>query len=146
MWKLFVGVGSVVEARAARPLVGADVVVAQGNEAGGHGSASSPPLLKLLPSIARALPSYKALNPTTKSLLLGAGGLSYGSHLAALIALGAHGAVYSTRFLLSPECTYSPTRNPSFYPRSTVRRKEAWLLTRREIRSIGQRASMDGES
>lgn len=125
MWKLFVGVGSVEEAKAAVELVGADVVVAQGkslahigsashivtgNEAGGHGSASSPPLLNLLPSIARALPAYKPLNPTSKPLLLGAGGLSSGAHLAALLSLGAHGAAYGTRFLLTPECTYSATR------------------------------------
>ncbi|KAJ9117629.1 hypothetical protein QFC22_004479 [Naganishia vaughanmartiniae] len=79
-------------------------------EAGGHGSSTSPPLLNLLPSISAALPSFTPLNPSTPPFLLGAGGLSSGAHLAALFTLGAHGAVYGTRFLLTPESTYSATR------------------------------------
>jgi nitronate monooxygenase len=125
MWKLFVGVGSVEEARVAVEDVGADVIVAQGeyrrnqsyrvltpssgSEAGGHGSGSSPPLLNLLPSVAAALSTFKPLN-RTPPVLLGAGGLSSGAHLASLLTLGAHGAVYGTRFLLTPESTYSATR------------------------------------
>ncbi|KAJ9092911.1 hypothetical protein QFC21_006623 [Naganishia friedmannii] len=110
-WKLFVGVGSVQEARVAVEKVGADVIVAQGCEAGGHGSSTSPPLLNLLPSISAALPSFSPLNPTSQPpSLLGAGGLSSGTHLAAILNLGAHGAVYGTRFLLTPESTYSDTR------------------------------------
>lgn len=81
-----------------------------GCEAGGHGSATAPPLLNLLPSIAKALPTFTPLDPATRPLLLGAGGLSTGAHLAALLALGAHGAVYGTRFLLTPESTYSASR------------------------------------
>lgn len=80
--------------------------------------------MNLVPSIAKALPSFTPLNPTTKPLLLGAGGLSSGHHLAALLALGAHGAVYGTRFLLTPECTYSETRKAlliSANPGSTKR-------------------------
>lgn len=80
-----------------------------GCEAGGHGSSTSPPLLNLLPTIATALPTFKALNHTCP-ILLGAGGLSSGAHLASLLTLGAHGAVYGTRFLLTPESTYSATR------------------------------------
>ncbi|GHJ84939.1 hypothetical protein NliqN6_1341 [Naganishia liquefaciens] len=110
MWKLFVGVGSVEEAKAAVELVGADVIVAQGCEAGGHGSATAPPLLNLLSSIVKALPTFIPLDPATRPLVLGAGGLSSGDHLAALLALGADGAVYGTRFLFTPESTYSATR------------------------------------
>lgn len=43
-------------------------------------------------------------------IILGAGGLSTGSDLAAVLAHGAQGAVYGTRFLLTPESTYSEIR------------------------------------
>lgn len=134
-WRLFVGVGSEQEARVAVEQVGADVVVAQGEwvhissmlicaesdalgrfclftgiEAGGHGNGSSPPLSTLLPHIARLLPTYRPLDENTKPLLLGAGGLSSGSHVISCLALGAVGAVYGTRFLLTPESCYPEPR------------------------------------
>lgn len=130
-WKLFVGVGSEEEARHAVEMVGADVVVAQGPsfrsslvldhtfstesslsfpgiEAGGHGNRSSPPLSTLLPVIAKSLPTYKPLFPSTRPLLLGAGGLSTGSHLTSLLSLGADGAVFGTRFLATEESLFGP--------------------------------------
>lgn len=79
-----------------------------GNEAGGHGLGASPPLMTVLPETLRLLPSLKALNPAgAMPPVIGAGGLSIGSHLAALTALGAAGAVYGTRFLLTPEAQYT---------------------------------------
>ena len=39
--------------------------------------------------------------------VLAAGGMAHGGHLASLLALGASGAVFGTRFLLSPESLYS---------------------------------------
>jgi nitronate monooxygenase len=136
MWSLFVGVGSEQEARVAVEQVGADVVVAQGKyvefiefngprliariafptgilsgiEAGGHGNGSSPPLSTLLPHIARLLPTYQPLKREVRPLVLGAGGLSAGSHLVSCLALGAVGAVYGTRFLLTPESCYPEPR------------------------------------
>jgi len=45
--------------------------------------------------------------PPAGPLLLAAGGLSSGAHVASLLALGASGVVLGTRFLLSPESLYT---------------------------------------
>ena len=39
--------------------------------------------------------------------VLAAGGMAHGGHLASILALGASGAVFGTRFVLSPESLYS---------------------------------------
>jgi NAD(P)H-dependent flavin oxidoreductase YrpB (nitropropane dioxygenase family) len=67
----------------------------------GHGSASSPPVLNLVPQILSALP------PIGAPPVLAAGGLSNGAHLAAFLTLGAAGAVVGTRFLFAQESIYS---------------------------------------
>lgn len=72
-----------------------------GIESGGHGSASAPPVLNLLPQILSALP------PSEAPPVLAAGGLSSGAHLAAFLTLGAAGAVVGTRFLVAEESQYS---------------------------------------
>ncbi|TFK26161.1 NPD-domain-containing protein, partial [Coprinopsis marcescibilis] len=97
---LFIQVGSVREAEYAANILKADVVVAQGKEAGGHGSAQGLSLLTLLPSI------LAALSPSGTPVLA-AGGLATGSHMASLLALGASGIVLGTRYLLAPESLYS---------------------------------------
>ncbi|KAG6856658.1 hypothetical protein H0H87_002035 [Tephrocybe sp. NHM501043] len=78
----------------------ADVIVAQGIEAGGHGSGSAPPLLTLLSEILAAVPQKDG------PPIVGAGGIVNGSQIASLLALGTSGAVLGTRFLLSPESLY----------------------------------------
>lgn len=81
-----------------------DILVAQGIEAGGHGTALALPLLSLLPSIQRA---WSLLPPGPPlPLLVGAGGLATGSQLAAILPW-AEGAVFGTTFLPTPECLYS---------------------------------------
>jgi len=72
----------------------------RGIEAGGHGSNSATPLTSLVPSFLSALASED-------TPILAAGGLANGAHLASMLALGASGAVYGTRFLLSEESLYS---------------------------------------
>ncbi|KIP05489.1 hypothetical protein PHLGIDRAFT_149997 [Phlebiopsis gigantea 11061_1 CR5-6] len=96
---LFTLVNSVDEAVAAKgwPL---DVIVAQGIEGGGHGGNYAPPTFSLVSSI---LPLLSPGDP----LLLAAGGLANGAQAAALLALGVAGAVFGTRFLLTPESTYT---------------------------------------
>ncbi|KAG6849924.1 hypothetical protein H0H93_003635 [Arthromyces matolae] len=76
-----------------------DVIVAQGVEAGGHGSSEAPPLLTLFPAVKRALPDGP--------LIVAAGGISTGEQIAALLTLGADGVVLGTRFLFTHECIYS---------------------------------------
>ncbi|KAH9004654.1 2-nitropropane dioxygenase [Lactarius hatsudake] len=98
---IFVQVNSVDEALHAAQTWKVDVLVAQGIESGGHGSASSPPVLNLVPQIVSALPPFGA------PPVLAAGGLSDGAHLAAFLTLGAAGAVVGTRFLFAQESLYS---------------------------------------
>ena len=83
--------GEVPEAlRAAE--AGADVLVAQGTEAGGHvGWMASLPLLPMMAKAVAPLP------------VLCAGGIADGRGLAAALALGAEGVLLGTRFMATPE-------------------------------------------
>lgn len=76
---------------------GADVIVAQGTEAGGHGQAR--PLFTLLPEIADACPDVP---------VLAAGGIADGRGFAAALALGAEGVLVGTRFYASQEALGHP--------------------------------------
>ena len=71
---------------------GADVIVAQGNEGGGHvGGMSTLPLVPQVVDVVNAVP------------VLAAGGIADGRGLAAAMMLGAQGALFGTRFLATPE-------------------------------------------
>ncbi|MCZ6557018.1 MAG: nitronate monooxygenase family protein [SAR324 cluster bacterium] len=71
---------------------GADVIVAQGTEGGGHvGWMASLPLLPMV---------VDAVNPLP---VLAAGGIADGRGLAAALALGAQGVLLGTRFLATEE-------------------------------------------
>lgn len=72
--------------------VGADIIVAQGSEAGGHGANRA--TLPLVPAV------VDAVAPTP---VLAAGGIADGRGLAAALMLGAHGALIGTRFYASVE-------------------------------------------
>jgi nitronate monooxygenase len=89
---VFVSVGSVDEAARAAA-AGADVVVAQGWEAGGHvrGTVTT---LALVPRV------VDAVDPVP---VVAAGGIADGRGLAAVLMLGAAGAWIGTRFLAAPE-------------------------------------------
>jgi nitronate monooxygenase len=77
---------------------GADVIVAQGTEAGGHGGRRC--TLPFVPAVA----DLAAPTP-----VLAAGGIADGRGVAAALALGAAGALLGTRFLATPEALGSPT-------------------------------------
>ena len=76
--------------------VGADVVVAQGAEAGGHGALRG--ALTFVPEVADYLAEHA---PGT--LLLAAGGIGDGRGLAASLVLGADGVLVGTRLWASSE-------------------------------------------
>jgi NAD(P)H-dependent flavin oxidoreductase YrpB (nitropropane dioxygenase family) len=83
---------------------GADVVVAQGTEGGGHvGVMATLPLARMF---VRALPNVP---------VLAAGGIADGAGIAAAIVLGADGALLGTRFLATPEAPF-----PDGYKRAIV--------------------------
>jgi nitronate monooxygenase len=75
---------------------GADVIVAQGSEAGGHGARRA--TMTLVPEIA----DYLA-RKSPETLLCAAGGVADGRGLAAALALGADGVVVGTRFWAAEE-------------------------------------------
>lgn len=71
---------------------GADVIVAQGTEGGGHvGAMSTLPLVPQVVDVVNGVP------------VLAAGGIADGRGLAAALMLGAQGALFGTRFLATPE-------------------------------------------
>lgn len=90
--------GSVEEAVAAQR-AGADAVIAQGVEAGGHGHGELPAL--------ELLEHTRAALPTGFPVLL-AGGIAEPEDVSRALAAGAAAAVAGTRFLLSDECPAHP--------------------------------------
>lgn len=93
--KLICQVQTIEHARAAVD-VGADVIVAQGAEAGGHGLLRA--TFTLVPEVADYLAKVA---PAT--LLVAAGGVADGRGLAAALMLGADGALVGSRFWASSE-------------------------------------------
>ncbi len=72
---------------------GADIVVAQGSEAGGHGASRG--TFALVPAVVDAVGD--------KAVVVAAGGVADGRGLAAALMLGAQGVVVGTRFYASQE-------------------------------------------
>jgi nitronate monooxygenase len=95
--RIFWQCGSALEAAAAMR-AGADAIIAQGFEAGGHvrGTVTT---LALIPEVRDAIGDLP---------ILAAGGFADGRGLAAALALGADGAVFGTRFLASHEAAAHP--------------------------------------
>jgi enoyl-[acyl-carrier protein] reductase II len=90
--KVVVMIGKVRHAIKAEA-AGADVVAAQGTEAGGHTGEIG--TLALVPQVVDAV----------RIPVLAAGGIADGRGIAAALALGAQGAVVGTRFIATPEAT-----------------------------------------
>jgi nitronate monooxygenase len=94
--RLVVQVTDLDEARRALD-VGADVIVAQGSEAGGHGGRRATlPFVPAVVDLAGSTP------------VLAAGGIADGRGLAAALVLGATGALVGTRFQASREALVDP--------------------------------------
>ena len=89
-------VGTVTEALRAKA-AGADVIVAQGTEGGGHVGWMA--TMAVLPMIVDAVGSTP---------VIAAGGIADGRGLAAALALGAQGALLGTRFLATKESPLHP--------------------------------------
>ena len=94
--KLICQVQDLEGARLARE-AGADLIVAQGTEAGGHGGTRA--TLPLVPAV------IDAVAPTP---VVAAGGIADGRGLAAALMLGAEGALIGTRFYASTEALGHP--------------------------------------
>jgi nitronate monooxygenase len=94
--RLVIQVTGLDEAREALDL-GADVIVAQGGEAGGHGGGRA--TLPFVPIVA------DLAGPTP---VLAAGGIADGRGIAAALSLGAAGVLLGTRFQASAEALVDP--------------------------------------
>jgi len=81
---------------------GADIIVAQGGEAGGHGSTRRG-TLALVPAVVDLVASSGS-----EALVVAAGGIADGRGLAAALMLGASGVLIGTRFYASDECIGAP--------------------------------------
>jgi nitronate monooxygenase len=95
---LILQVTSLDEAREAVDL-GADLIVAQGTEAGGHGARRGRSTLPFVPAV------VDLVAPTP---VLAAGGIADGRGLAAALVLGAAGALIGTRFQATQEARVDP--------------------------------------
>lgn len=97
--RLIVQVTDLEEARRAID-VGADVIVAQGTESGGHGGRhgrSTLPFVPVVVDLAAPVP------------VLAAGGIADGRGVAAALVLGAAGALVGTRFQATTEALVDPS-------------------------------------
>jgi nitronate monooxygenase len=74
--------------------VGADVIVAQGIDAGGHGAAEGASIISLVPELRTVFP---------RTPILAAGGIGDARGVLAALSLGADGVVMGTRFAASAE-------------------------------------------
>lgn len=86
-----------VEMARAAVAAGADMVVAQGAEAGGHGAVRA--TLPLVPAVVDAVAPVP---------VIAAGGIADGRGVAAALVLGAQGALLGTRFYASAEALGNP--------------------------------------
>ncbi|KAJ4396035.1 hypothetical protein N0V93_000251 [Gnomoniopsis smithogilvyi] len=101
-FKVFVQVGTVAAAREAAQ-DGADVIVAQGIDAGGHQYASGAGVISLVPEVRLMLEDEFAGKQTA---LVAAGGIAHENAVVGAIALGADGVVMGTKFLPSKESVW----------------------------------------
>ncbi|MDO8616839.1 MAG: nitronate monooxygenase [Dehalococcoidia bacterium] len=93
---------------------GADIVAAQGTEAGGHtGEVGG---IALVPAVVDAV----------SVPVIAAGGMADGRGLVAALALGAQGAVFGTRFIATPEAQAAP-----LYREAIVRADDAGTMRTR---------------
>jgi nitronate monooxygenase len=150
--RLICQVQTVPQAREAAD-AGADVIVAQGTEAGGHGQAE--PLFTLLPRVVDACPDVP---------VVAAGGIADGRGMAAAMMLGAEGVLMGTRFYASQEADGHPEAKRRIVAAEggqTVRsivfdlsRRNRWpdpytgrvLLNRHAERWLGREAELDARA
>jgi nitronate monooxygenase len=116
---------------------GADAVIAQGLEAGGHRGtfltddlSTQAGIFALLPQIVRAV----------KVPVIAAGGIADAKGFAAALALGAAGAQVGTAYLLCPEATTSPVHRAALKSEAARHTALTNLFTGRHARGIVNRA------
>ncbi|KAF2150156.1 inosine monophosphate dehydrogenase [Myriangium duriaei CBS 260.36] len=119
--KIWIQVGTVAEAVSAVRDASPDVLVVQGQDAGGHGQNRGAGLLPLLPEVIAAVRGVAA---DREPAYIGAGGIMDGQCAAAAVTLGAHGVCLGTRLLATPEANISDG-----YRAAVVRAKDGGATT-----------------
>jgi nitronate monooxygenase len=151
---IFIVVHSAEQAAAAAEL-GADVVVAQGLnlillwhevtnlllgiEAGGHGANYAPPLMVQLSCVQKAIPD-------DGPLIVAAGGIMTGSHIAALLTAGAHACLLGTRFVMANESYYTPSQRDVMVAAKSNTATERTLAFDYMVGSLGWPQGIDGRA
>jgi nitronate monooxygenase len=132
---IFSSATTVAEARALEA-GGADVVIAQGYEAGGHrGSFSDSPGAGLVGTMALVPQIVDAVRVP----VIAAGGIADGRGVAAAFALGASGAQLGTAFLGCSEATVSPLHRAQLRSAADDRTELTRAFTGRPARALRNR-------
>ncbi|CZT18211.1 related to FMN-dependent 2-nitropropane dioxygenase [Ramularia collo-cygni] len=101
--KIWIQIGTVAEALEVTQTCQPDVLVVQGQDAGGHGLEKAAGLVPLLPEVDDELSALCSTKNLRKPVLIAGGGIMDGRGAAAAIALGAAGVTMGTRYLAAPE-------------------------------------------
>ena len=101
--KIWIQVGTVENAVEVTKSCQPDVLVVQGQDAGGHGLHKAAGIIALLPEVDDTITALCKTETIKKPALVAAGGIMDGRGAAAALTLGASGLVLGTRYLASPE-------------------------------------------
>lgn len=101
--KIWIQIGTVAEALEITKTCQPDVLVVQGQDAGGHGLEKAAGLVPLLPEVDDEVSALCSAKGIQKPILIATGGIMDGRGAAAAIALGAAGVTMGTRYLAAPE-------------------------------------------
>ncbi|EME80425.1 uncharacterized protein MYCFIDRAFT_71718 [Pseudocercospora fijiensis CIRAD86] len=101
--KIWIQIGTVAEALEVVGSCDPDVLVVQGQDAGGHGLDRAAGLIALLPEVDDAVTDLCRTKKNIKPTLIATGGIVDGRGTAAAITLGASGVTLGTRYLAAPE-------------------------------------------
>jgi enoyl-[acyl-carrier protein] reductase II len=112
---------------------GADIVAAQGTEAGGHTGEIG--ALALVPQVVDAV----------HVPVLAAGGIADGRQLVAALALGAQGAIVGTRFIATPEAQAAPQYRQAILHGSEADTVRTRCYTGKPARTIRNRYNEEWE-
>lgn len=101
--RIWIQIGTVAEALEVTKTCHPDVLVVQGQDAGGHGLEKAAGLVPLLPEVDDELTALCSAKHLSKPVLIAGGGIMDGRGAAAAITLGAAGVTMGTRYLAAPE-------------------------------------------
>ncbi|KAG8623857.1 hypothetical protein KVT40_008833 [Elsinoe batatas] len=103
--KVWIQIGTVAEALAAVEYGKPDVLVVQGQDAGGHGLTYGAGLIPLLPEVIASVSKLSKEKGVKAPAYVAAGGIMEGSGIAAAMTLGAQGICFGTKLLAAEEAT-----------------------------------------